>query len=303
MRLAYRLISALLLAAHMASAAQPPGQSKPANAEATARLIGVQAEIAELQQLSDRQKLSPGVASEDRWRILWLHQHISEQVQAASLQVDATLALIDNEIARANEIHSYLSDRRDRAVSRANLLGIILGGGLGTASSGLQLSSSLDRQAAAVGIGAGALSAGFGIAGIHAQKGGVSQFSLQSNMLAQFFDRPTLPDSQYPAMIWIFLSQEPPNGPAGRSRRQQLLDTWVQVRRIDSLASADKIDRLTSQPAAQLRLSIDDFEDRAAMLSDVRARVSFLKRDLGDLLGALPAVASLSETLPVPAPQ
>ena len=39
----------------------------------------------------------------DRWHILWLHQHISEQVMAASLQVDATLAQIDNEIARLKD--------------------------------------------------------------------------------------------------------------------------------------------------------------------------------------------------------
>jgi Zn-dependent oligopeptidase len=69
-----------------------------------------------------------------------------------------------------------------------------------------------------------------------------------------------------------------------------LLQTWVQVKRIDSLASKDKIDRLTSQPSEALNLTIDDFEDRGAMLQDVRARISYLKRDLGTLLASLPAV-------------
>jgi hypothetical protein len=36
--------------------------------------------------------------------------------------VDTTLAQIDNEIAQSNEIRGYLSDRRDKAVNRANLL-------------------------------------------------------------------------------------------------------------------------------------------------------------------------------------
>jgi hypothetical protein len=40
-----------------------------------------------------------------------------------------------------------------------------------------------------------------------------------------------------------------------------------------------------------LNLSIDDLEDRAAMLQDVRARISYLKRDLGALLASLPPVA------------
>ena len=37
-------------------------------------------------------------------------------------------------------------------------------------------------------------------------------------------------------------------------------------------------------------VSIDDFEDRGAMLQDVRARISYLKRDLGALLASLPLV-------------
>jgi hypothetical protein len=219
-----------------------------------------------------------------------LHQHISEQVMAASLQVDATIAQIDNEIARANEVRGYLADRRDRTVSRANLLSIIVGGAVGATSSGLQLSSNLTKPAAGVGIAAGTLSAGLALAGIHAQTGKSSQFDFQSNMLAEFFDRPTLPNSQYPPTVWIFLNEASPNGIEGVTRKQELIQTWIQVKRIDSLASTEKIDRVTSQPSELLKLSIDDFEDRAAMLQDIRARISYLKRDLGALLASLPPV-------------
>jgi hypothetical protein len=226
----------------------------------------------------------------DRWQILWLHQRISEQVMAASLQVDATIAQIDNEIARSNEVRGFLADRRDRAVSRANLLSVIVGGAVGATSSGLQLSSNLTKPVAGVGIGAGTLSAGLALAGIHAETGKSSRFDFQSNMLAEFFDRPTLPNSQYPATVWIFLNESSPTGPAGLTRKEELLQTWVQLKRIDSLSSTEKIDRLTSQPSESLKLSIDDFEDRGAMLQDIRARISYLKRDLGALLASLPLV-------------
>ncbi len=254
------------------------------DSESIAQLIQVSAELKQLQ------KLSTSTAPADRWQILWLHQHISEQVMAASLQVDATTAQIDNEIARANEVRGYLADRRDRAVSRANLLSVIVGGAVGATASGLQLSSNLTKPAAGVGIGAGSLSAGLALTGIPEQRGKTSPFDFDSNMLAEFFDRPTLPNSQYPATIWIFLNETSPYGPAGLTRKEQLLQTWVQVKRIDSLASKDKIDRLTSQPSEALMLTIDDFEDRGAMLQDVRARISYLKRDLGTLLASLPAV-------------
>jgi hypothetical protein len=266
-----------------------PGQPMAPSLEGTARLVGVLPELAELR------KLSAGTPPTDRWQILWLHQRISERIMAASLQVDATVAQIDNEIARANEIHSFLADRRDRIVNRVNLLSVVVGGGLGAASSGLQLSSTLNKPAAGVGIGAGTLSAGLALVGIHAQKGRNSRFNFESNMLAEFFARPALPDSQYPTTIRAFLNEPAPNSPDGLTRRQQLLQTWVEVRRIDSLASTGKIDRLTSRPSEQLDLSIDDFEDRAAMLQDVRARISFLKRDLGMLVASLPLLDEARE--------
>jgi hypothetical protein len=255
----------------------------PRAPESTAELIKVSSELKRLE------KLSTSTAPADRWQILWLHQHISEQVMAASLQVDATIAQIDNEIARANEVRGYLADRRDRAVSRTNLLSVLVGGAVGATSSGLQLSSALTKPAAGVGIGAGTLSAGLALTGIHQEKGKTSPFDFDSNMLAEFFDRPTLPISQYPATIWVFLNEV--YGPTGLTRKEQLLQTWVQVKRIDSLSSTEKIDRLTSQPSQGLKLTIDDFEDRGAMLQDVRARISYFKRDLGLLLASLPPVS------------
>jgi hypothetical protein len=273
----------LVLTLPLAAAAQN-AVSPPMPMETTAELIKVASELTRLE------KLGAGHSAEDRWQILWLHQHISEQVQAASLEVDATIAQIDNEIARANEVRGFLSDRRDRSVSRANLLSALLGGSVGATASGLQLSSNLNKSAAGVGIGAGALSATLALAGIREQRGKTSPFDFDSNMLSELFDRPSLPNSRYPETIWTFLNEQSPTAGAGVSRKQQLLQTWVEVQRIDSLESTQKIARLTSEPSDHLQLTIDDFEDRSAMLQDVRARISYLKRDLGALLGQLPAV-------------
>jgi hypothetical protein len=186
--------------------------------ESTAKLIGAEHEMADLREL-----LQKGDA--DRWRVLWLHQRITERVMAASLQVDATIAQIDNEIARANEVRGFLADKRDRRVTRTNLLSVIIGGGLGATSSGLQLSSTLNKPAAAVGIGAGTASAGLALAGIHAQQGGTEVFDFGSNMLAEFFDRRMLPDTHYPATVWTFLNEAPPAQADGATRRQQLVQT------------------------------------------------------------------------------
>ena len=167
-------------------------------------------------------------------------------------------------------MRGFLADKRDRRVTRVNLWSVIIAGGLGATSSGLQLSSTLDKPAAAVGIAAGTGSAGLALTGIHAQRGGTEVFDFSSNMLAEFFDRAILPNSHYPATVWTFLNATPPAQAGGATRKEELLQLWVRLKRIDSLESKEKIDHLSSEPSEGLRLTIDDYDDRAAMLADVR---------------------------------
>jgi len=89
----------------------------------TANIIHVLPEIDQLSELARNQS--------DPSKITPLRQIIIERVLAASLEVDATIAQIDNEIAQSNEVRGYLSDKRDRAVNRANLLSIVFGRNFG----------------------------------------------------------------------------------------------------------------------------------------------------------------------------
>jgi hypothetical protein len=94
----------------------------------TAGIIQVLPEVNELNELVRNQS--------DALKITPLRQTIIEKVLAASLEVDATIAQIDNEIAQSNEVRGYLSDKRDKAVNRANLLSIVSGGTLGQPAPG-----------------------------------------------------------------------------------------------------------------------------------------------------------------------
>ena len=250
----------------------------------TAEIAGVSPQVRQLEQM--------GTEPARSWERLALHQAIYEKVLAASLRTDATVAQMDNEIAQCNELRGYLADRRDKLVNRTNLWSVLLGGGLGAASSGLQLPSSGQPRAAAVtGIAAGTVSAGLAATGIRAQRGGTRVLEFRSNMLAKLFDRPVLEDSEYEAVTWRFLSEIAPTDPDRLTRRERLIRTWTSLKQIDELGTAAgrmKVERVTSEPSQKLALTIDDLEDRAAMLQDVRAKLSFLKRDLAALVAALP---------------
>ena len=249
----------------------------------TANIIHVLPEIDQLSELARNQS--------DPSKITPLRQIIIERVLAASLEVDATIAQIDNEIAQSNEVRGYLSDKRDRAVNRANLLSIVSGGTLGATSAGLQSPSGENKASSIVGIAAGVLSSTLAISGIRAQKGGTRLFEFNSNMLAEMFDRPTLGDSHYDQIVGSFLNEVAPTDEEGLTRKERLIQTWITLKRTDppsTSAGKNKIDRVTSQPSDKLALTIDDSEDRSAMLEDLRAKISFLKRDLAALLLSLP---------------
>ncbi len=256
----------------------------------TAQLIGI---APQLQQIVAQEREHPSeivAGSPEAWKRLWLHQQIYERVAAVELQADATTASIDNEIARAAEVLGFLGDKRDRNVTRANLLSALLGGGLGGVSAGLQLSARQATAAAATGIAGGAISAGLAVYGIHAQRGGARSLDAESNMLARFFGRPELPTSHYPPVIWRFLSDVAPSDPDHIARHERLIHTWLELNRIDSLTSTSgktKIEHVTSMADQHTPQTIDDLEDRIAMLQDVRAKLSFLKRDMAALLNSI----------------
>jgi len=259
----------------------------PPSVEETARLISVADEIRELRNVRE-----PVAAdSAQQWKILALSQRIYRRVMMASLEIDATTALIDNEIARSTEVRGFLADRRNRTVTRANLLSALLGGGLGAISAGLQLSSKRTNATVATGIAGGVTSAGLALYGIRAGRGGTRVLDADSNMLAPLFDRPSLPANRYPTVVWKFLSEVAPTDPDHITRRERLMRTWLELKRLDSLttpAGRVKIEHVTSTPNELFNLTVDDLDDRVAMLQDVRAKLSFLKRDLAALMASLP---------------
>jgi hypothetical protein len=292
MRSRFQSLALLVVILHAHMQCQNTQAAETANASAspvadTARLIGVSAEIEELRKLRES---NPADLAQ-RWRTLWLHQHIYERVTVVQLEGDATTAAIDNEIARSAEVRGYLADKRDRNVTRANLLSALFGGGLGATSAGLQLSSKQTNATVATGISGGAVSAGLATYGIHAQRGATRILDAESNMLAAFFGRPESPSSHYPPVVWQFLGEVARSDPDHLTRRERLIRTWLELKRLDSLETPPgkvKIEHVTSMPVEQLRLTIDDLEDRMAMLQDVRAKLSYLKRDLAALLMSLP---------------
>lgn len=92
----------------------------------------------------------------------------------------------------------------------------------------------------------------------------------------------------YPPFVLEYLQSVPQGEDPGRGTRlEQLRKDWEDAGRLPLSNSAQrrrKIEALVSSGEPNLRVSIDDLTDRLAMLSDVRSRVSLIKRDLASLV-------------------
>ena len=122
--------------------------------------------------------------------------------------------------------------------------------------------------------------------------GGKEPLRVTPNMLAKIFDRKAEFHSGYPQEVWDYLNAIPPTENVRETRRAQLLKAWTATGRIDTGNAPkvqEKIELLTSGVSRKKRLTIYLLNDRAAMLSDVRAKVSLMKRDLSKLMLALRA--------------
>ncbi len=264
-----------------------PGANEVAN------LIGATPFLERLQQLSKSEEQGAGSLLSPE--VLVLRQQITEAVLGTSLQVDGVIAEIDNELAQASEIGAYLASRRDHAIGVNALSNIVSGGGMGIAGSALQLNESTNKLGNAMGVAAGSVTTALSIIGLRQQHGGRRDLGIAPNMLAKLFDRTPEFHSDYPEDVWKYLNNKPPAEPGAETRKERLIARWTELGRIESLETAhgqQKIDFLTSSISSHRALNIDLLADRAAMLSDVRASVSLMKRDLGKLLLSLRSLAT-----------
>jgi hypothetical protein len=257
-------------------------------AEEIARTIGVEPLIERFRHLPEHDRgLEGGVMSLEA---LSLRQEITESIVGASLEVDGLVSEIDSELERISTVRAQLEARRDHAQAINSLATIIAGGATGVAGTSMQFSDSTSQLGNAIGVAGGGVSTILSLIGLRQQRGGKLPLGVAPNMLAKIFDRQPEFHSDYPKEIWSYLNALPPTDAAHRTRREQLIKQWTDAGRIEvrtAPKTQSKIELLTSGVSNQRPLTIDLLDDRTAMLMDVRAMVSLMKRDLSKLLLAL----------------
>ena len=113
-----------------------------------------------------------------------------------------------------------------------------------------------------------------------------------SNMLAQIFNRPTSSKKEYNSIVWGYLNSAPTGVSSlnGKTRLELLLSRWSRLRQMDFNENKEKLDVLTNSVEEPRRVELSTLVLRGNLLSDVRAEVGALYRELAELKAGIMAL-------------
>ena len=255
--------------------------------EQVAKILGITELLSNARRVNQERTCGAPVSIEE----LSMRQDILETAIATSLEVDGVLAELENERDHLSELNSVLQGRRDHTVNLLSAANLVTGTGLGIAVNAMQFSSTTANVGNGLGVASGIGSTVLSIIGIRAQGGPVVGVGRIPNMLAPLFRRPAALNAYYPPEIMDYLKSVPPGqSESSGTRLDQLMSEWQQAGRIGNQGqpkTEKKIAMLTSSLDKKTKLSIDDINDRIAMLADVTGRVGLMKRDLAELMLSL----------------
>ncbi len=248
--------------------------------------IGVSKFILELEALRAK-SLNPDALKLDV-QFLFVKQQMTEILLTTFLETREVVSSVDDEMSRSSELKDLLESRRDRAIRLNNITNFTSGGALAMIGSGIQIGggSAIGNAGNVMEVAAGAVATGISTYALKQSSGEKRSAGVNPNMLAKLFNLPTTKDHEIPTPVWNFLNEPIPGG-KGESRRDLLIERWVQLGRIpppNSKAGQRRIALLAEAVAQPHAVTIDLLDDRVAMLNDMRAAVGAMSRELLEIM-------------------
>lgn len=246
-----------------------------AQAREVADLSGVSPVLAKLESEQRIPLLSEETVAtlSRKQKILYLREKLNSMVQSANLQIHSTRSDIDSAIAKADEVRAYITEQENRLTHRNSQINLLSGGVTKIVGYSLALSPITDIPTNVLEVFDGSVQATLSALALRLQR---KEAKLEQGMPAVLEAIITENSSsyRYPRCVWMYLNR-PADGSAGKSRRQQLIDTW----RTTGLLTRPKQTTLKSKQ----KLAVELLDQRKAMLSDLKSVVSAMHHGLMEL--------------------
>lgn len=222
---------------------------------------------------------------------LHLRQNLLENLITASFEVRSVMSRIDDNISRTNELRSVMEEKRQRRVQYADVANFLQSGATEVISSSMvfnggRAGAPLVVPAAVLAVLGGVLEIGISSYSVHLEKGDHRSSPPDPNMLAPIFGFDT-PDTRLPHGVELFMDDPHPQSHTGETRREHLIHQWVRLGRISPVTSRSgkqQVSLLAGVRPLEKQLTIDLLQDRALMLSDLRAAVGQMDREMFEIM-------------------
>lgn len=281
---------------HKTDSFRLPVFEKPSNPHSTemspdavqlAATLGLTEKLARLKELQKQAQQQSPLPMDLRQDITETRLEILELIEQARLDIDFVAAEIEEEQASIEEVLRWYISERDERVNRANRHAFRTNGVLWAAAEAIAIPTykypRLSVPSGVLGIVAGLVPCMFSEIAMRSGGGRHHDRKAYPNMLCKFYDLPTTPRTEYPQSIWMHLNS-PPCGADKRSRREILMDHWIDNQNIQTLKygiSDEKIKRISG--VDQTDISIELLNDRASMLRELKACVLQMTRPLMEI--------------------
>ncbi|UPY37489.1 hypothetical protein [Sediminicoccus sp. KRV36] len=235
-----------------------------ADAIETAEAIGV---LGRMQALIDTER-RPG----NGVPVILARQAVTDRVLLALLDVQATLATIDCEGERADQLRGQLQRNETRRARNLGLAGILIGAGTAALTGGLSLAGAA-AAGDTVGIIGGSAEAAVASTLLFGSTSGLLR--TRTNLLAEIHRQPAQ-SSLFPPTVWRYLTRR--DAPGEPNIAEEIVAEWRAAGLLDGEPELDPLF------LGEARLAIEDLERRDAMLDLTEARIALMSRDLRQLL-------------------
>lgn len=259
---------------------------------ALAKALGI---LGEIEKLARQEEANRASFSDKRsYEILRTRQQLADLIQYATLQVKEVTAAIDIDMAETNRLLDFLTTRRDNAVRVNNIATFMTSGALSALNSALNLAGSGGGATNVLGTVSGGASVGMPTYNIYSKRTrGRMSYRVHPNMLAPIFGFPATEGAEYNSIIWSYLNSSPPGSTAKMTRREKLIASWMRLRGLPDPSTNSGKKRaaiLSGVPVPNSNLTVSILDERSAMLTDVRAEVVNIFRDLSELKAGIMAI-------------
>lgn len=222
---------------------------------------------------------APANSSASETKKLVLRQKIVEKITLANLEVSASLAYIDCEGERTDQLRDRLQRHETRRIEQLTLASIIVGAGTVVTAGALAVGGAA-TAGNIVSIVGGTSEAGLSVFAFRNRE--IGEINHQNNMLKEVWDGPD-EQSYFPQVIWRYLNS-PIDANQKITVRESLKDEWRSSELLGKPDSETRERRQAKMFSDGGEYTLDDLRAREGMEDLLQARVSMFNQRLARLL-------------------